>query len=363
MPELGVLLTPREIGGHEAALFGWLADAVREDGLQLALFAPTRALCDDARRVGLRPARVTWPPSAAAWRAAALRLLWRWPAERPLLLAPGVLHATAWLLAAALLLRRRVWVHVPTAFTAARMGYRGAALRDALLAPWLRRVERWILIDEPQVVALRQAWGISAPIHCLPNLARLPAPTAPAHENPAAVGLRVAYVGRFEPHSKGLDWLAETLRRRPPWVLRYHFRFQGRGPAEWLLRELASALGPQQMSLHPHAPVDEALRASDVLLLTSRYEGVPLVALEATLRGKPVVATIETGLARLLPPSSVFSFGDERGLRQALDSLRDPAARQRAVLHARRRQAQLWPPGRYPEARREIVQALRGEPR
>jgi len=360
MPELGVLLTPRESGGHEQALFGWLGDAVREEGLRLALFTPTQALRDEARGAGLRPMPFAWPSSAGACRAAALRLLYRWPADRPLLLAPGVLHAAAWLLAAALALRRRVWVYVPTAFTAARMGYRGAAWRDAALTPWLQGVERWITIDEVHAATLRQTWHIDAPIHCLPNVVRLPALAAPLPDGPTAVGTRVAYVGRFEPHAKGLDWLAATLRRRPPWALPFHFRFQGRGPGEWLLRELASALGPQQVALHPHAPIDEALNASDVLLLTSRYEGVPLVALEATQRGRPVVATLESGLARLLPASSVFGFGDERGLRRALESLRDPSARKRAAAHARERQGVLWPAERYGEARREIVQALRG---
>lgn len=348
MPELGVLLTPREIGGHEAALFAWLADAVREEQLRVRVFAPTAELHDEAARAGL-PVR----------RAAVLQALRRWPAERPLLLAPGVLHAAAWLLAAAVALRKRVWVYVPMCFSAARMGYRWAELRDTALAPWLHGVERWITIDDLQARLLRDIWGVRNPVHELPNLHRLPMLASPLPERRLGPGLRIAYVGRFEPHAKGLDWLAATLARRPAWAAPHHFRFQGRGRGEWLLRELASALGPQQVSLHAHAPVDEALAAADALLLPSRYEGVPLVALEATQRGRPVVATLESGLARLLPAASMFAFGDERGLRLALESLQDPAARRQAVMHARHQQQVLWPAERYRQVRRRIVDALR----
>lgn len=348
MPELGVLLTPRETGGHEQALFGWLSDAVREEGLRVLVMAPTDELVHEAQRARL-PVR----------RTAVLRALRRWPARCPLLLAPGVLHAAAWLLAAAVALGKRVWVYVPMTFSAERMGYRWAGLRDTALAPWLRGVERWITIDELQAHLLRDRWRVEGPVHTLPNVERLPPLQAPLAEGPVLPGLRVAYVGRFEPHAKGLDWLAATLLRRPAWALPHRFRFQGRGRGEWLLRELASALGPQQVEVHPQAPIDEALAVSDVLLLASRYEGVPLVALEATQRGRPVVATFESGLARLLPSASMFGFGDERGLRMALESLQDPAARRHAVSHARRQQALLWPAERRSAARREIVAALR----
>jgi len=358
MPEVGVLLTPREPGGHESALLGWLGDATREDGLQATVFAPTPALRQACADAGLVHSDMDWPDSAAGQRLVALRVLRHWPRDRPLLLAPGVLHAAAWLMAAALLQRHRVWVYVPNAHSAQHMGYRWATWRDRSIAPCLRRVEALITVDDPHVQALRRAWRVPAPVHCLPNLPRLPSP--PLGRGPADGGaLRIGYVGRFDAHAKGLDWLATLLRRRPAWAAPWRWLFQGRGPAEMMLLELASALGPQRVEVRPHAPLDEALANCDLLVLPSRYEGVPLVALEATARGWAVLASRQAGVERLLPASSLFEFGDEVGLRDALLSLRDPLARAAAVAHARAQREALWPAARHQAARRAIVDAWR----
>jgi glycosyltransferase involved in cell wall biosynthesis len=370
LPELCVLLTPRSLGGHETALFGWLADAVRNEGLNPGIVAPTPELKQACDRAGLSGYLMPWAEERAGRGGVPslklLAALQRWPADRPLLLAPGVLHSSAWLLAAAVTLRRAVWVYVPMTHSAQRMKYRWAALRDAAIAPWLRRVEGWITIDEAQARQLNQLWRVTAPIHVLPNVARLE-PSAPSATLSPSAGLRretgqgllrVVFLGRFDLHQKGLDWLVEVLRARPPWALNCHWSFQGRGPGEPLLQELASALGPHRVQILPFGPIEDALAENDVLLLPSRYEGVPLVALEAASHHVPVVASRETELEPLLPRESLFSFGDDRGLQAALESLRDAEARSAAASYTRSRILTLLPLRRYHRARRNIVRAL-----
>jgi len=354
--ELCVLLTPREIGGHEAALLGWLADAVRLHGLRPRITAPTPALAEACRAAGLGACLAA---DTGPGRAALLRALRRWPAGTPVLLAPGVLHTDAWLLAAALALGRAVWVYVPMAYSARHMGYRHAALRDRLLAPWLHHVRLWITVDEAQRRWLHRHWQVPAPALVLPNLPRLAPRPVPLWQAADDARLRVCWVGRFDPWQKGLDWLAGLLRDDPHWHAHYRWHFQGRGPGELALLELASALGPQHMQVHAHAPIDQALAGSDLLLLPSRYEGVPLVALEATALGWPVVASRQAGLAALLPAESLFEFGDRAGLDRALARMRDPAARMQAVAHARRQLARLHAPQRYRPALLALVQHLR----
>jgi glycosyltransferase involved in cell wall biosynthesis len=355
------MLTPRSLGGHETALFGWLADAVRHEGLRPGILAPTPDLKQACDRAGLARFRLPWvdgrdsPGLAPPLRMlAALR---RWPADRPLLLAPGVLHSSAWLLAAALTLRRRVWVYVPMTHSAQRMNYRWAAWRDAAIAPWLRRVEGWITIDEAHARRLKGLWRVTAPVHVLPNVAPPDAVAGQHHETDDGV-LRVVFLGRFDIHQKGLDWLVGVLRARPPWAMQCHWSFQGRGPGEPLLQELASALGPHRVRILPFGPIEDTLAASDVLLLPSRYEGVPLVALEAASRGVAIVASHETDLEPLLPKASLFSFGDASGLQAALESLRDADVRSAAAACTRGRILTLLPPRRYHRARRNIVGAL-----
>jgi glycosyltransferase involved in cell wall biosynthesis len=356
--ELGVLLTPRELGGHEAALFGWLADAARLHGLRLQIAATTPALAGACASAGL--ADQLWPGLPAdTSRSTLLQLLRRWPTGQPLLLAPGVLHAGAWLLAAAVARGHEVWVYLPMAYSARHMGYRHAGLRDALLAPWLRRVRLWITVDAAQRRWLHRHWRLPAPVLVLPNLPRLPPQPAPLCQPAPDARLRVAWVGRFDLWQKGLDWLAGLLRHDPHWHQHYRWHFQGRGPGEPALQALASALGPQHALVHPHAPLQQALACSDVLLLPSRYEGTPLVALEATALGWPVVASRQAGLAALLPPASLFTFGDAQGLHQALAQLRQPAARAQAVVHAQQQLARLHTPQHYRPALAALVQHLR----
>jgi glycosyltransferase involved in cell wall biosynthesis len=344
--DVGVLLTPRDVGGHEIALLGWLADAVQRDGLRPTIVAPSAALLQACTARGLsrwvhphsrrwaaegRNARVYW--GLARWAAA-------WPAARPLLLAPGVVHSHAWLTAAALAAGCQVWLYVPMAWTAATMGYRGARWRDAPLAPWLRRVAAWVTIDAQQADVLRRVWRVTAPVYLVPNLARIDArdrPTAAPHPSGDDPPLRVACVGRFDLHQKGLDWLTTEIRQRPEWQQRLRWRFQGWGPGEAVLRAAAAALAPGAITVAGRAPLRDALAVSDVLLLPSRYEGLPLVALEATALGWPVVASRSAGLNELLPATCLFDAGDADGLQAALARLRTPAARAAAVAEAQRR--------------------------
>lgn len=356
MVDVDVLLTPRQAGGHERALFRWLADAVSEDGLEPSLLLPS-GLNALARSEGLASQVVErWQIDT---RLSALAVLRTSPRSRPLLLAPGVLHAQAWLTAAAVLARRPVWLYVPMTYRAVDMGYSLAPWRDRMLAPWLRRVQGFITIDARQAQILSQAWGLQVPVLTIPNRVRVRGAAPPLPPPPEDGRLRVAYVGRFDTHQKGLDWLAATLRQEPVLGSAYRWCFQGQGPAEPLLQALASALGPQHVEVLPFAPIEVALARNDLLLLPSRYEGLPLVALEATARGWPVVASDRAGLGDLLPPGSIFPFGDGAGLRRALDSLSTPSARRAAVVHARSCLLERLPGRGYQQGRRAVSAALR----
>jgi hypothetical protein len=373
-PEICLLLSPRAIGGHEAALFGWLADAMRTAGLRVQIVAPDATLQHALRQAGLGTACQQWPPADMGMRADAgllqhsarlhlLRRLADWPKDKPLLLAPGVLHVAAWLLAAALLRRHRVWVYVPMTHTAATMGFRCARLRDALLRPWVQHVEAWITPSRQQAAQLSQAWGVRTRVHVLPNVARLVGAAPPRQPADADGRLRIAWVGRFDLHQKGLDWLAGVLQNDSWFTERCTWRFQGPGSDAPLLQTLAARLGHERVQVHAHAPIDEALRCSDLLLMCSRFEGVPLVALEATTLGWAVVATRESGLSDCLHDDCLFNFGDIDGLRRALQRMASPTARQAAVAHATARLGPNALRGPYQRALAGVCRGVRAAPR
>jgi glycosyltransferase involved in cell wall biosynthesis len=80
--------------------------------------------------------------------------------------------------------------------------------------------------------------------------------------------------------------------------------------------------------------VPDLLAALDVFVLSSRMEGLPLVALEAMATGLPVVATAVGGLPNLITEGEngfLVPSGDEPALAARLASLRDDPALARAV--------------------------------
>ena len=113
--------------------------------------------------------------------------------------------------------------------------------------------------------------------------------------------LRVVGVGRLHSQkdfSLFLDVAAELTRRK----LDVHFIIAGIGPEEAALRSKAQApalAGRVQFVGHVADP-RTIYAAADVLLLTSRYEGTPLVVLEAMACGVPVVAPKVDGLQEVL---------------------------------------------------------------
>lgn len=114
---------------------------------------------------------------------------------------------------------------------------------------------------------------------------------------------RVLFAGRFEPE-KGPDILCQALPlvRLPPGVSG-ELQFVGHGCLEAEVRALA-AQPPPGWAVNVGPPVrglPAAMAAFDVLVAPSRFEGLGLVAIEATLCGLPVVASTAQGLREALP--------------------------------------------------------------
>ena len=111
----------------------------------------------------------------------------------------------------------------------------------------------------------------------------------------------ITFVGRLEPQ-KGLPWLLETAVGWLPNVPGHDLLLVGAGPQETSLRDLIGQLG---ISDRVHlagwrADVLEILRASDMLVLPSLWEGMPNVVLQAMALGLPVLATRVEGTCELL---------------------------------------------------------------
>jgi glycosyltransferase involved in cell wall biosynthesis len=111
----------------------------------------------------------------------------------------------------------------------------------------------------------------------------------------------VAGVGRLHPQknfSLFLDVAAELLRRG----LRIRFVIAGTGPEEQMLQARCASLGiSRSVQFLGHVKDTASVyAASDALLMTSKFEGTPLTALEAMAVQLPIVAPRLDGIGEIL---------------------------------------------------------------
>ena len=118
---------------------------------------------------------------------------------------------------------------------------------------------------------------------------------------PAENGIwKLACVARLDPGAKGQDLLFEVLSR-PQWRERpIEVKLYGNGPCERSLRQLAERLGLTTVHFRGHVDDVKAIWAKNhLLVLPSRYEGLPLALVEAMWCERPALVTDVGGSADL----------------------------------------------------------------
>jgi glycosyltransferase involved in cell wall biosynthesis len=133
----------------------------------------------------------------------------------------------------------------------------------------------------------------------------------------------IGHVGNFRPeknHALLLEAAARVVATEP----RALFLLAGSGP---LLEEVrARALGLDRVRVAGHVPAARRLVAAlDLLILSSRHEGLPVVVMESLAAGVPVVSTAVGGVPDLVrhghnglltPPGDEGALAD--AIRQAM---------------------------------------------
>ena len=133
--------------------------------------------------------------------------------------------------------------------------------------------------------------------------------------------LRFACVGRLYPPAKGQDLLIEALAG-PLWKDRaWKLYVYGSGDMQLGLEWLAGKLGIADRIVFPgFARVEDIWAANHVLVMPSRFEGLPLAMVEAMLCARPVIATdiaghrevIEDGVTGFLADAPAAGEHDPR---------------------------------------------------
>jgi len=131
-------------------------------------------------------------------------------------------------------------------------------------------------------------------------------------------------LGRLTPQ-KGFDLALKAFAQVEPQSPKARLLIVGEGPEETALKQLAATLGISHRvnfmgPVPPHA-VPEVLNQASMVLLPSRYEGLPLVALEAARMQRPIISSDVDGLPELVRDQEsglVLAENNERELAKAI---------------------------------------------
>lgn len=163
-------------------------------------------------------------------------------------------------------------------------------LSSATLLRWAARRPRtrWVALSEHDRAALLPLLG--ARTRVVRNAPPPPvADSPPVHWRPGS--LRLASVGRLHAQ-KGFDRMLRALANPMLRTLDWEWIVLGDGEERANLLALRDQLGlGQQVRFAGAAPAAAVLQGADVLLAPSRYEGMPLVPLEAAEAGVAVLAS------------------------------------------------------------------------
>ncbi len=139
----------------------------------------------------------------------------------------------------------------------------------------------------------------------------------------------IALIGRVNIRTKGHDFLVEAISKHRSRLGDFRFVFVGDGPDEDRLRSMIKNKGLEGVTaiLPWENDLSDIYSAIDMLIIPSRFEGVPLVMKEAIYFELPVVASNIDGMAETLPGEWLFKFGDSEGLVRTITDVRqgDPS--------------------------------------
>lgn len=133
-------------------------------------------------------------------------------------------------------------------------------------------------------------------------------------------GFIITMVAAFR-DQKDHDTLLRAMKLLPD---NYHLRLVGMGRTEGKVKELCSnlALDEKVSFMGMRSDVQDILTESDVVVLSSHWEGLSLSSIEGMASGRPFVASDVDGLHEIVSGAGVlFPHGDEKALAESIKRL------------------------------------------
>jgi glycosyltransferase involved in cell wall biosynthesis len=324
----------KALGGHEKmALAAYAAIQRRYENLRIDWMVSERngELTDALQKAGLGYKTLIDAP-VGSLRRNPLRVLWkifknaaklRQLSPDLVMIVQGNIFLSYGGILSSLIVRLRYCSYIPMMFRTAEVKRHRFRIAAKLLLPILyKTIPSYITIDEEQAGMIRRE-NRNASVVVVSNY--IPESTlADTRPNArAALGIPngrkvLSVIGRILFSHKCQDWVIQELKNDPFMVDKFVL-FVGDGPDACALRsmlttELRGRFGLVGWRSDLHA----VYAATDVLLIPSKTEGVPLVMLEALGYKIPVVGSDQDGMRSWLPEQWRFTWGDANGLKRGI---------------------------------------------
>jgi glycosyltransferase involved in cell wall biosynthesis len=326
------IVAPGEVGGLESVVLALSAGQTqRGHNVTVAVVSEPRLgehpFVSALAAAGVKTVAYSLPPRAYLKERELLRELC--DREKPDVVhthgyRPDILHVASRL--------RRNFAAVTTLHGSSRVGGI-STVHEMLQKAMLRRFDAVIAVSRHLSDELRGTWVRPNRLHVVQNGWRDGAvladrDSARRHLGLAPDGFAIGWVGRLIP-IKGADVFLQAIHDLD--ALPARFSIVGDGSERQNLEEFARSRGlSDRVRFHGSVP-DAAryLRAFDMLVLSSRSEGIPVTLLEAMAAGVPVVATSVGGIPEVVgsAEAELVRSEDHRALANAIRSvIEDPAA-------------------------------------
>jgi len=261
------------------------------------------------------------------------RTIWQFPliagrlrrlfaAQRPRIVQTFLFHAN---IVGRIAARRAGLKAVVSGIRVAEHGSSWHLWLDRLTQGW---VDRYVCVSRSVAEYSIKKGGIPAEkVVVIPTVIDLDVYPAAKPADPASLGVPagrqlVTSIGRLTPQ-KGVDWLLESATRWMPQLPEADLLLVGEGPMRKKLEAMCrdGGIAGRVHFAGWRADVAEILAASRLLVLPSRWEGMPNVVLEAMASGLPVAATKVEGVCELLGDGSArqtVALGDSQALAEKI---------------------------------------------
>jgi glycosyltransferase involved in cell wall biosynthesis len=234
--------------------------------------------------------------------------------------------------------RPPVWGFLHLTQPPSLIGAKLGAIRNLLVPRLIRRFDRLFTVSQSGAREISSRYRIQVPDVVYPPTETFPPLALPMIGRPQlrhAQGLPdkflVGIVGRVQIYHKGHDVALRVIRQLLDQGKMVHLVVVGDGPDRQRVQRMADRLGIDRAVsfLGWRNDLDVVMPLLDAILMPSRYEGFPLVAVQAAVTHVPVIAYAVGGLAELIPADFTAPYGQESGLTAAVAALS--------------RNPQLWP--------------------